>query len=188
MHSIQLLHDGSLMDAELADIRRDLINVTCQTKVNFEVGDTITCFYAKRRFETRVIQMHNHSIYLFPTKPDVPLQKAFKMPIEERRQHPRVEVNMHAIVFNDLDIVDVQIVDLSKNGLGMIMSDPVLKVDQTYNAMIQYADLAITPKIKIKYMSDANGETRYGVEIVSINSEDATRLQFFILSRQLNLN
>lgn len=188
MQNIQLLHDGSLVDAELTDIKRDLINVTCQAKVNFEIGDTITCFYAKRRFETRVIQMHNQSIYLFPTKPDVPLRKAFQMPTEERRQHPRVEVNMHAIIFNDLDIIDVQIVDLSKNGLGMIAGDDSLKVDHTYNAMIQYADLAITPKIKIKYVLESNGEFRYGVEIVSINSEDATRLQFFILSRQLNLN
>ncbi len=188
MHYIQLLHNGALVEAELATIKRDLINVNCNTNINFEIGDTITCFYAKRRFETRVIQIHQQSVYLFPTKPDVPLQKMFDLPMTERRQHPRYEVNMHAIVFNDLEIVDAQIVDLSRSGLGMLCNESFLKVNQTYNAMIQYADLAITPKILIKNESELNGEFRYGVEIVSINSEDATRLQFFILSRQLNLN
>lgn len=188
MDYIQLLHDGSLVEAELSNINRDLISVNCTSKFNFNVGDTITCFYAKRRFETRVIQIHQSAIYLFPTKPDAPIRQPFRMPEVERRQHPRFEVNMHAIFFNELDIIDAQIIDLSRSGLGISSLDSGLEVDKVYNAMIQYADLAIAPRVRIKYVNEINGEFRYGGEFVSMNSEDSTRLQFFILSRQLNIN
>ncbi len=192
VEQITMLYDGKILKGNMLTYREEYVEATVEETVTLIVGDHIQMFYKGRSYDMRILQSRPHWVALFPATSELFQLTSKRVTEDDRRKTHRFNFESIAVIFDGQRHVFANTVDISRGGLGIVLSNSVIStnkfkmnINMNYQASLGCSEEWISFQFVVRNVMETQHGLRYGTEILHIGEKELNNMRYYIVSTQL---